>query len=387
MIKDPRDPRGKKYPLDYLLTLIIIGFMWGKNDFVNIEQRLIKKKKDLAKIMDLSYGIPSHDTMTRIMRMIPENEILYAAMEWMAAVVKSKEGHIAIDGKGIRAAAEKVCEQRTPYILNVLDTEYKFVIGQLKIYEKTNEITGIMSILDIVDIVNQTVTIDAIGTQADIVEKILKEGGHYVLPVKKNQGNTEDNITKYMCDIIKDKEKVQQQPDRVSEYEEELYYYSDYEKSHGRIEKREYYLSHKVKCVKGTKLKGVKAVGYVKCSVKEPIRDEKGKIVSYKESDDEIAYIMDKELGVKAFAEFVRDHWRIENSLHWVLDNTYREDRSTIRKGNALENTSLIRKVSYDIARIYQMRNAGSFECIRDDFRDDMQITKSYIMDGIESLY
>lgn len=104
--------------------------------FVNIEKRLLKKKKDLTKIMNLSYGIPSHDTMTKIMRMILENEILYAAMEWMLAVVKSREGHIAIDRIGINASAKKF-----------LDTK-------------------------IVDIVNLPVLKDAIGTQTDIVERI-----------------------------------------------------------------------------------------------------------------------------------------------------------------------------------------------------------------------
>lgn len=386
-IEDPRDIRGKVYPLHYVLSLIIIGFLWGKNDFVNIEHCLKNKKKDLKKIMDITYGIPSHDTMSRLMRIIKEKEMIYAIMDWMAALVKSNHGHIAIDGKGIRAGAEKSRQQRTPYILNAIDVHYKFVIGQISINEKTNEISGIMAILNLLEIRNQTITIDAIGTQTEIINKILDEGGHYVLPVKKNQGTTMDNIAIYMCDLIEDKLKVKKQPNYVSEYEEELYEYQESESTHGRMERREYYLSYRVSCINKKRFGSVKAVGYVIRTREIPVKNETGEILSYEKSKDEIAYIMDQKLDVKVFAEYVRNHWKIENSLHWVLDNTFKEDRATIRKGNALANTSLLRKVSYDIIRICKTQEDKSFEYIRDEFRDNIEKIKEYVIDGIESFY
>lgn len=333
----------------------------------------------------MSYGIPSHDTMSRFMRMIDENALLYEAMDWMAALVKSVEGHIILDGKGIRAAIEKNRGQLTQYIMNAVDAQHEFVIGQIKIDEKTNEISGIMQILQLLELKNQTVTIDAIGTQTKIVDEILNAGGHIVLPVKKNQGTTQDSIADYMCNLIKDKEKVKDNPNYESDYKEAMYTYVESEKGHGRYDKREYYLSYNTDCMKGTGFNGIEAVGYV-IRTRKIERTNRDGTNACQESREETAYIMDSKLSVEEFAKFVRSHWFIENKLHWVLDNTFKEDRSTIRKGNALANTSLLRKISYDIIRLCKEDNQ-SFEYMCDDFRDNLEYIKKYIKNGIESLY
>lgn len=145
------------------------------------------------------------------MRIIPEEEMRYALFDWMAGIISVK-GHIAIDGKGLRAATEKKRKQTTPYILNALHVGYKFVIGQLKINEKTNEITGIPKLLNLLDIEDTVITIDAIGTQVDIAELIVCRGGHYVLPVKENQGKTVEAIAGFMNDRILEEKKKERQP-------------------------------------------------------------------------------------------------------------------------------------------------------------------------------
>lgn len=389
MVKDPRDSRGRKYQLSYILVLIVIGFLIGKTDFVNMEHVFKMRKKQLKKTLGKDYcGIPSHDTFSRTMRMIDEQEMRYALFDWMSAIVRNKGAHIALDGKASRAATDKVHRKGIPYILNAIHIGYKFVIGQLKIDEKTNEITGIPELLKLLDIKDAVITIDAIGTQVDIVNYILEQGGHYVLPVKENQGNTLDTISLYMNDMLQEEEKKKQNPLYESEYIETLSSYSESESNHGRYEHRQYYLSYETNCTKTLKFKNVRAIGYVIRERKIPKKNEEGKIIGYEESTDRIAYIMDQELSVEEFAGYVRDHWKIENSLHWVLDNTFKEDRATAKKGNAIGNISFLKKVAYNIIRLYKLRTDDKpFEYIQDEFSNSIELVNQYVMGGIESLY
>lgn len=387
-IDDPRDKRGKKYPLPYLLSLIVIGFLIGKTDFVNMEHVFRKRQKGLKKIFGKYYaGVPSHDTFSRIMRMIPEEEMRYALFDWIAGIISVKKGHIAIDGKGLRAATEKNRKQTTPYILNALHVGYKFVIGQLKINEKTNEITGIPKLLKFLDIEDTVITIDAIGTQVGIAELIVKRGGHYVLPVKENQSKTVDAIASFMSDRILEEKKKNENPLYESDYDDVVHMCEDYEHDHGREEHRTYYLSTNLQCIKGLNFKNVKAIGFIIRERKMPVKDEDGKMIRYEESVDRISYIMDQELSVQEFAGYVRGHWRIENSLHWVLDNTFKEDRSTAKKGNAINNISFLRKVAYNLIRIFKMREIEkSFEYVQDEFNNDIDLIKKYVIEEIERL-
>lgn len=388
-IKEPRDPRGRKYEMPYILTLIIIGFLIGKTDFVNMEHVFKLRQNEIKSIFGKKYrGIPSHDTFSRVMRLIEENEMTYAILDWMSAIVHNKGAHIAIDGKGVRAAAEKVRKQETPYVINAIHAGYKFVIGQLKIDEKTNEITGIPDLIRLLDIKDTVITIDAIGTQTAIANKILAQGGHFVLPVKQNQGNTQDAISLYMNDLIMEHEEKKINPLYESNYKEPLLLYEDNEKSHGRYEHRTYYISYETKCLEGLNFKKVSAIGFVVRDRKKPQKDKEGNIIGYEECTDRIAYIMDQKLSVQEFAGFVRNHWRIENSLHWVLDNTFKEDRSTAKKGNAIGNISFLRKVAYNIIRIYKMKCSDkAFEYVQDEFSNNINLIKGYVIDGIESLY
>lgn len=388
IIEDSRDIRGRKYPLAYVLLLIVIGYLMGKTDFVNMEHILKLRQKELSKVMENFKGIPSHDTFSRVMRMTDEKEVSYALLDWISAILKGRGGHIAIDGKGICAATDKISKKGTPYVLNALHTGYEFVMGQMKIDEKTNEITGIPELLRLLDIKDTTITIDAIGTQTAIAKQIVNQGGHYVLPVKGNQGNTMDNITVYMDDLIKDMNKQIENPLYEREYKEEVLFYEDTANSHGRIEHRSYYLSNNTSCIKNKEFKEVKAIGYVVRERQIPRKSKDGKNIEYEESVDKIAYIMDRVMPAMEFARYVRDHWKIENTLHWVLDNSFKEDRSTAKKGNAIANISFFKKVAYNIVRIYRMTHSNkSVEYVLDEFNSDIDLIKKYVINGIESLY
>lgn len=387
MIDDPRDSRGKKYDLSYILILIIIGFLMGKNDFVNIEHVLKMKQSELKAMIPGFKGIPSHDTFSRVTRNIKANEINYALFDWMEAIIKNKGKHIAIDGKGVRAATEKVKGQNTPYVINAFLTEEKLVVGQYKIDEKTNEISGIPRLLKLLDIKDAIITIDAIGTQTAIVNQIIEAGGHFVLPVKGNQGATQEAIEEYMKDLILEDEKKRKNQSYERDYSEILQYLEEFEDNHGRNERRRYYVSYNTESMNDTKFKKIKGIGYIIRQRKIPKQDTNGYLLGYDESCEEIAYIMDQPLTVEEFAKTVRDHWGIE-SFHWVMDNAFMEDRSTAKKGNAIANISFLRKVAYNIIRLYKMRIADKpFEYVQDEFSHNMSLTKSFVLDGIESFY
>lgn len=184
-MKDPRNNRGKRHDFVEVLILIVIGFLLGKKDFANMEHCLKKELPNLRQFLTLKNGIPSHDTFSRIMRIVDPQELLLHVCDWFGYLIPINGRHLAIDGKGIIAAAQKNQQEGTPYIVNALETATKMVLIQLKVGDKTNEITTIPKLLNYIDLENVTVTIDAIGTQKEIIQRIKAKGGHFVLPVKE----------------------------------------------------------------------------------------------------------------------------------------------------------------------------------------------------------
>lgn len=201
-IPDPRDNRGKKHSLVKILFLAIVGFLIGKNDFTNMVHCLKKQENELKKNIDLENGIPSHDTFSRIMRIIDNMQMIYAICDWFGSLIDTNGKQLIIDGKGILAAAEKNKDKRTPYIVNVIEEASKMVLMQLKIDNKENEMTGILKVLDYIDIEDTVITIDAIGTQRPIIKKIKKKKGHFVLPVKENNEKLLGEIKLYVDEMI-----------------------------------------------------------------------------------------------------------------------------------------------------------------------------------------
>lgn len=361
-IEDPRDKRGKKHELSEILALCVIGFLLGKTDFVNMEHCLRKELEQLRKFFPLKNGIPSHDTFSRVMRMMDSKELVFLICDWFCCLVPTRGGHLAIDGKGILAAAEKNRRGNTPYIINVLDTASKLVVMQLKVGDKTNEMATVPELLRYLDLEGATVTLDAVGTQKEIVREIIKRGGHYVLPVKENQPLLLEEIRSFIEDLLKEG------GERIEEYKEG-------EKDHGRIEQRKYYVSHETGCIMDKGFGSVKTIGKVYRLRERVILGDKSE-----REEQTVYYICDQELSAEELAACVREHWRVENSLHWILDNCMREDRSTARKGKAIENISLMRKAAYNILRLHEKKMPGrSMEYLIDELRYDIPMIIQYM--------
>ena len=332
VLEDPRDERGKKYKLIDILIMTIYGLLCGLKDFTNIADFMKLKEDYFTKLLNLENGTPSHDCLSDLYASIDPKQFMKIFIEWTKEILEKKTGKkISIDGKAIKSATDKINNGNIPYIVSAFIGEIGLSIGEVKVDDKSNEITAIPELLDLLDIEGATITIDAIGTQEDIVNKIVNKGGHYVLPVKDNQR------------ILK--KEIKSQFDSYNNLlgNPEVFHKSTVDKDHGRIEEREYYLTYNTsKITDKEKWKTVNAVAYMRVTRTE--QDETTITDNY--------YIIDNKIEIDKLIDAIRDHWNIECGLHWRLDVILDEDHSTNKVGNSIENLSIIRKIIFNLASL-----------------------------------
>ena len=332
VLEDSRDERGKKYKLIDILIMTIYGLLCGLKDFTNIADFMKLKEDYFTKLLNLENGTPSHDCLSDLYASIDPKQFMKIFIEWTKDILEKKTGKkISIDGKAIKSATDKINNGNIPYIVSAFIGEIGLSIGEVKVDDKSNEITAIPELLDLLDIEGATITIDAIGTQADIVNKIVNKGGHYVLPVKDNQR------------ILK--KEIKSQFDSYNNLlgNPEVFHKSTVDKDHGRIEEREYYLTYNTsKITDKEKWKTVNAVAYMRVTRTE--QDETTITDNY--------YIIDNKIEIDKLIDAIRDHWNIECGLHWRLDVILDEDHSTNKVGNSIENLSIIRKIIFNLANL-----------------------------------
>ena len=332
VLEDPRDIRGNKHRLVDILIMTIYGTLCGYTDFVNMSDFLSLHEEYFTQLLDLKNGIPSHDTFSRVFSIINPYEFMDVFIKWIKEIVGQKGLHIAIDGKAIKSARDKVNNGNVPYILSGFLCDIGLSIGQIKVNDKSNEITAIPSLLDLIDVKGKVITIDAIGTQEDIANKIVYEKkAAYILKVKDNQKDLKDDIKTYFdLELKADSSEID-----ILE--------TEYEKEHGRIEKRTYYISYNTSCIHNKlKWQSVRAIGRM-----DVYREENGKSSIAKNY-----YILSQQFSTEKFKTITREHWNIECSLHWRLDVILDEDHSTNKKDNSIDNLSIIRKIVFNLARL-----------------------------------
>lgn len=332
ILEDPRDIRGKKYKLIDILIMTIYGLLCGLKDYVNIADFMKLKEDYFTKLLNLENGTPSHDCLSDVFAVIDSKKFMKIFIEWTKDIIKTKTGKkISIDGKAIKSATDKINNGNIPYIVSAFIGEIGLSIGQVKVDDKSNEITAIPDLLDLLDIEGATITIDAIGTQEEIVNKIVDKGAHYVLPVKDNQK------------VLKKQIKSHFESYNNLYGNNEVFHEKTMEKDHRRIEEREYFLSYNVSKIKDKdKWKTVKAIAYTK--VCRTYKDETIMTENY--------YIIDYEISIEKLIESIRDHWNIECGLHWKLDVILDEDHSRNRVNNSINNLSIMRKIVFNLASL-----------------------------------
>ena len=359
-IEDPRDTRGQRHKLLDIFILTVFGLLWGHTDFTNMVIELKYHEPYFIELLGLANGIPSHDTFSAAFSIINPSEFLECFIQWIVELTRAGGKHIAIDGKAVRAACEKVYGKKVPMLINALMVDTGICLGQLRVEAKTNEIKGIPELLGWLDIEGAVVTTDAIGCQKEIVKTILKKGADFVLPVKDNQPALNDDIRLEMEMVIA---KQQLEAERAKKsaakgftvatpLTDKLGIYQEYEKGHSRIERRTYYVWNDASCILKDEWPEVASVGM---AVRERLvihRDENGEIINEKPTTETETYIISRHMNADEFGCYSRSHWAIENSLHWVLDDALREDRCTARKGHATENLGLMRKIIYNLLKL-----------------------------------
>ncbi len=252
---------------------------------------------------------------------------------WIKEIVEQNGAHLSIDGKAVKSARDKINGGNTPYIVSAFLSDIGISVGQVKVDDKSNEITAIPELIRLLDIEDRIITIDAIGTQEEICNLITSKDkkGDYILKVKDNQKDLKDDIKIYFALGLKCDDTS------IAIWE------TDYEKNHGRIEKRIYYLSYDVECISNkSKWKSVKAIGRIDV---HRIEDEKEKITKH-------YYILSKQFSISTFMSTTRNHWNIECGLHWKLDVIMDEDHSKNKVVNSVNNLSLIRKIVFNLTRL-----------------------------------
>lgn len=346
-IVDVRDSSGKRHCLTHVLVMSVCGILQKRMDFEDIYDYAKSHEKWFDKKLKLWNGIPSAGTFRNVFRLIPAEQFLEIFLKWINYIVSEQSGkQIIIDGKAIRGATEKCINGNIPYIVSAYLADLGISIGQVKVDNKSNEITAIPKLLEILDIDGCIITIDAIGTQTEIMDTIIKKGGNFVLPVKmNNKGANKDTIDFFNDSIEKDfneKIKTKKKVDNleyINSYKEKFEIYVTRENTHGREEERIYIKSNNINWLKDKKWKNIKCVIMVINNT--TVHDNSTRY-----------YFSSVDLPIEELSKIIRNHWKIENNLHWVLDMYFYEDLSRNRKDNSMENLSILKKICYNIIKM-----------------------------------
>jgi predicted transposase YbfD/YdcC len=342
-VNDPRIDRSKRHKLLDIILIAICGVICGADSWVDIELFGKNKLEWLKTFLELSNGIPSHDTFGRVFAAICPEEFEKSFMEWVQAINELTQGQvIAIDGKQLRGSEDNEEGKKAIYMVSAWAVENQLVLGQLKVDEKSNEITAIPKLLKLLEISGCIVTIDAIGTQTSIAKTIIDRKGDYLLAVKENQGHLYEDIH----DLFQD--------DQAFNFEDAPYSYAKtVNKNHGRIETRQCWSISDTEYLANIRdlgrWHGLKTLVMVlsERQIGEETEVQTRYFISSLESDAE------KILKVK------RSHWGIENSLHWVLDIAFNEDHSRVRKDNAPQNFAVLRHMALNLLKHEKTAKGG----------------------------
>ena len=330
-LEDPRTAYLIEHRLLDIVALTICAVVCGAEGWEDIEAYGHSKLEWLKTFLELPNGIPSHDTVSRLFARLAPTKLQECFVSWVKSIAQLSEGEvIAIDGKSVRHSYDKGKGKGAIHMVSAWANENRLALGQVKVADKSNEITAIPQLLDILDINGCIVTIDAMGAQKEIAEQITEQGADYVLSLKGNQGNLHEDVQQLFDWASKTDFKA---------IEHEVHQTID--KGHGRLEKRRYYLLGNVEhLIDANQWVGLKRVGMI-----ESERQIEGKPTT----TERRYYLTSLDGGVERFARASRGHWGIENSLHWSLDVVFGEDDSRIRNDHAPENMTLIRKIALNL--------------------------------------
>jgi predicted transposase YbfD/YdcC len=323
-VSDPRAENCSHNLID-IFTITILGSICGCEDWESITIYAQYKEEFLKQFLELPHGIPSHDTFERVFKRINPLEFEKCFIDWTKSLcIRNVKGIISIDGKTLRSSGDKKGSKSAIHMVSAWSDDNQLVLGQLKVDSKTNEIKAIPLLLDLLDIKGSIITIDAMGCQKEIAAKIVNEGADYILALKGNQSNLLEEVENAFNQCTAS------------------YYDKKVDKDHGRIETRECSVINDMDWIyESENWLGFKSI----------IKLDSQRIINEKIESETRYYISSLLDNATNFNSYIRKHWGIENSLHWVLDVNFNEDKNRNRTGNSAENLTVVRRITLNILK------------------------------------
>lgn len=329
-IADPRVQRTRRHRLTDVLVLVLLGTVVGCQGWDAVERFAIEREAELREVLALPGGIPSADTLRRVMAAVDAGALARALTRWTDALCETYAGkQIAIDGKSIRGTLERAEGEGALHLVNAWVCEHQMVLGQYATDVKSNEITAIPKLLELLHLRGSTVTIDAIGCQKGIAKQIVEQGADYIFGLKSNQ----PGLHREVLDAFDEATcaRLASEPGAFGETAD---------KGHGRLEVRRVWVERNVSWLARSKeWPGLRSLILV-----EAERTRRGET-----SRERRAYISSLDESAEALGAKVRGHWHVENKLHWVLDVTFGEDHARVSRKNGAEGMSVMRKLAMNL--------------------------------------
>lgn len=342
-LPDRRAKRGRDHKLIDIMVIAFSSILAGGKGFNDMALFGKCKKDFFSSFLELPHGIPDHDTFNRVFQALDPECFCQCFIEWTQGLREPLEGEVvAMDGKSLRRSLDKNKGQSLPHIVSAWASGSGLVLGQVKVDEKSNEIRAIPQLIESLNLEGCTVTIDAMGCQKKIASDIIKAKAHYCLSLKGNQGRVHEEVKSYMDDIIE-----RHQAGHLSQGEAD--FLETVEKDHGRMETRRFWHSSNVSWFADLKdWKALSSFGVV----------ESRRNINGVETCERRYYLSSLHQDALSFSKASRQHWGVENNVHWMLDVAFGEDSSRARCGYAAQNLALLRRMALNVLK--QEQSKGS---------------------------
>ena len=341
-LPDPRDTRNRKHLLGDIIVIAVCALVCGCDGPTAIRRWAVNRREWLQQFLPLPKGLPSKDCIRRVLIALKPEAFQACFRDWIAHAVRTEDGNpsrlVAIDGKTCRGSHDEAHGLGPLHIVSAWASEEGIALGQVATEEKSNEITAIPQLVKQIELKNTIITIDAMGCQKDIAREIVDGGGDFVIAVKDNQPKLREAITTYVLGHLE--RNLRDLKHRTHETRD---------RGHGRVDERSYFLTQvPSEFPVGAEWPWVKAIGYAVRITRH---------ADGTETDDVRYYVMSRYLSGERFAQAVRSHWAIE-SMHWVLDVTFREDDSRTRERTLGNNLSWLRRFAVTLLKRHPIKDS-----------------------------
>jgi predicted transposase YbfD/YdcC len=336
-IKDMDDPRASnaRHFLTDILVIAILAVMAGADDYPGIVEYGVDEQQWLKTFLPLPHGIPSISTFRRLFAALKPSVLAGVMSRWAVEIAGTLAGkQVCLDGKTLRRSFEQGWDKSGLHLVTAWCVEEKLVFAQQAVDEKSNEIKAVPPLLNMLDLKGAVVTSDAMNTQKNIAEQIVKGGGDYVLAVKGNHPTLENSLTANLDEMILEKFKDVQ-----------YVYHESTDGGHGRIDTRRVWATEQIDWLRGkSDWKGLKSVAVVEST---------RRLIGTGKTSTERRYFISSLpcISGERFARLIRNHWSIENTQHWTLDMAFNEDQSRVRKDHGDQNLAVLRRIALGLLR------------------------------------